>query len=101
MEVRYSRRAAAKIEALCVYYESRQQGLRKRMRVAITETLNKLSSNPMIGRPFVANPDYREKVIGFGSSHMVALYRFDAVQGIVVIAAIRHERELGYDIQEP
>jgi plasmid stabilization system protein ParE len=101
MEVRYSRRATAKIETLCAYYEAQQKGLRKRARLAITETLRKLSDNPMIGRPFQANPDYREKVIGFGSSHLIALYRVDAVQGFVVIVAIRHERELGYDVEGP
>ncbi|WP_062732816.1 type II toxin-antitoxin system RelE/ParE family toxin [Sphingobium abikonense] len=54
-----------------------------------------LATSPHIGRP-VENMDleYRERLIKFGDSGYVALYRVD--DRIVAILAIRHQREAGY-----
>lgn len=64
----------------------------------IVGSLNALASNPAMDRPYAANPGYREKVIAFGSSHFVALYRIDGDDSVIV-AAIRHERESGYEVE--
>jgi hypothetical protein len=39
-------------------------------------------------------PEYRERLIPFGSGAYLALYRYDG--GTVTILAIRHGREAGY-----
>lgn len=50
-----------------------------------------------MGRPVAElEPEMREWVIEFGHGGYVALYRFDAKE--VVILAVRHGREAGYEI---
>ncbi len=39
-------------------------------------------------------PEFRERVIVFGDSGYVVLYRYDG--DMAVILAIRHQREIGY-----
>ncbi|QHD70516.1 type II toxin-antitoxin system RelE/ParE family toxin [Sphingobium yanoikuyae] len=39
-------------------------------------------------------PEYREKLIAFGNSGYVALYRLDG--DVVAILAVRHQKESGY-----
>lgn len=93
--VRYALQAAAKIRSLCDYYAAVDDHLRARAMNVIVTSLNALASNPAMGRPYAANADYREKVIAFGSSHFIALYRIDGDDNVIV-TAIRHERESGY-----
>ena len=54
-----------------------------------------LEVHPEIGRP-VAGSTLRELVISYGNSGYVALYEHSAGEGLVRIAAIRHQREAGY-----
>ena len=95
--VRYSIEAAAKIKRACEFYETLDQGLYKKAMLAITSSLSKLADRPKVGRPFVHNMNYRERFIPFGSSHFIALYRIDEMDGSVVVVALRHEREMGYE----
>ena len=55
-----------------------------------------LDEHPEIGR--LARPDstLRELVISRGKSGYVALYEYSAVDHLVRIVAIRHQREAGY-----
>jgi len=54
-----------------------------------------LAASPRIGRPVEdMDPDYREKLIDFGNSGYVALYRLDGET--VAILAVRHQKEAGY-----
>jgi plasmid stabilization system protein ParE len=62
---------------------------------AIREGVKVLGSSPEIGRPAAEMPPgFRERVIQFGDSAYVALYRYDG--NIVMILAVRHGREAGY-----
>ena len=61
----------------------------------ITEAINVLANHPMIGR--LAANGLRELVISRGRSGYVALYKYDERENSVLIAAIRHQREAGYD----
>jgi plasmid stabilization system protein ParE len=96
MQVRYSLAAAQKIRELCDYYATIDPELRRRAMSAIVTSLNALVQRPRTGRPFLLDIAYRERVIRFGSSHFVALYRIDEENDCILIAAIRHEREMGY-----
>ncbi len=54
-----------------------------------------LAQHPEIGRPAEdMEPEYREWLIDFGDSGYVALYRYDGET--VLIVAVRHQREAGY-----
>lgn len=54
-----------------------------------------LAQTPRIGRPVDdMDPEYREKLIAFGNSGYVALYRLDGEA--VTILAVRHQKEAGY-----
>lgn len=60
----------------------------------IIEALDVLEHNPMIGRP--AGKGKRELVIGRRARGYVALYRYVAEIDIVVVLALRSQREAGY-----
>jgi plasmid stabilization system protein ParE len=56
-----------------------------------------LALYPQIGKPSeVLDPEYRELPIGFGDGGYIALYHYDGQ--IVVIVAVRHQRESGFSI---
>ena len=61
----------------------------------IIEAVSILARHPHIGRK--VEEDLRELVISRGASGYVTLYRFDETQEVVLILAIRHQRELGYE----
>jgi plasmid stabilization system protein ParE len=61
----------------------------------IIQSVRILKQHPQIGRPVEDIAlGYRELVIGFGHYGYVALYRLDG--SAVVIVAIRHQLEAGY-----
>jgi plasmid stabilization system protein ParE len=62
---------------------------------AIREGVKMLASHREIGRPAEEMPaGLRERLIQFGNSGYVALYRYDGE--IVAILAVRHGKEVGY-----
>lgn len=61
----------------------------------IREGVSILGNHPEIGRA-VAGSSQRELVISYGSSGYVALYQHAPLDGIVRVAAVRHQREAGY-----
>lgn len=61
---------------------------------AVVSALNVLEQNPLIGRP--AGKGLRELVIGRRSTGYVALYRYLPEMDMVVVLAIRSQREAGY-----
>jgi hypothetical protein len=48
-----------------------------------------------MGRPFEGEPALRELVIPFGDAGYAALYRFDLAADLVLVLAVRHQREAG------
>jgi len=61
----------------------------------IIQSVQILKQHPQIGRPVEdIAPGYRELVIGFGHYGYAALYRLDG--SAVIIVAIRHQLEAGY-----
>jgi plasmid stabilization system protein ParE len=53
-----------------------------------------LLRHPLIGRPAAAG--HRELVIGRGSRGYVARYRYDPLEGEVIVMALRAQREAGF-----
>jgi plasmid stabilization system protein ParE len=60
----------------------------------ITDAIEILERHPRIGRP--VEQGMRELVISRGRTGYVALYDYDLAEDLVVILAIRHQREAGY-----
>ncbi len=54
-----------------------------------------LEEHPEIGRP-VSGSTLRELIISHGHTGYVALYEHSPGEGLIRIAAIRHQREAGY-----
>jgi plasmid stabilization system protein ParE len=61
----------------------------------IVAAIQILADHPLIGRP--AGTGKRELVIGRGPRGYLALYRFLPELDVVLILAIRSQREAGYD----
>lgn len=55
-----------------------------------------LQDHPLIGRRVDDGPE-RELAISRGRSGYLALYRFDAPADEVIVHAVRHQREAGFD----
>jgi plasmid stabilization system protein ParE len=60
----------------------------------IIRALDILQSSPQIGRPADATSAMRELVISNGTHGYLALYRFVAELDVVLVVAIRSQREL-------
>ena len=60
----------------------------------IAGAIDILASHPLIGRP--AEHGYRELVISRGKSGYLALYDYVTADDVVIVLAIRHQREAGY-----
>ncbi len=61
----------------------------------IEEAVSILAHHPYIGRELDAN--LRELVISRGNTGYLALYSFEEVHDAVLVLAIRHQCEAGYD----
>lgn len=62
---------------------------------AIRAGVRILGQSPHVGRPAEdMDPEYREKLIDFGNSGYVALYRLDG--DTAAILAVRHQKEAGF-----
>jgi plasmid stabilization system protein ParE len=99
-KVKYSPKAAAKIRTTCEFYKQFDSELPRRARNTIVSSLLRLLDHPKVGRPWLLNLNYRERVISFGSSHFLALYQFDETNGDILVVGIRHEREMSYGLED-
>jgi plasmid stabilization system protein ParE len=62
----------------------------------IVRALDILQTSPQIGRPVGGAGAMRELVISHGAHGYLALYRYVAELDIVLVAAVRSQRELRY-----
>jgi plasmid stabilization system protein ParE len=60
----------------------------------VFEGLAILERHPLVGRP--AEAGLRELVISRGKSGYVALYEFREAEDLVLVLALRHQRESGF-----
>jgi len=60
----------------------------------ILEGISVLERHPLIGRP--AGEALRELVISRGRSGYVALYQYFEAEDVVMVVALKHQREAGY-----
>ena len=60
----------------------------------IASAIDVLEQHPLVGRP--VEHRMRELVISRGRSGYLALYRFERQQELVLVLAVRHQREAGF-----
>ena len=93
-----TRKAAEQIATFRAFYADKEPIAGTRAVATILAGFQRLETHPAIGRPFGDVPNLRELVIPFGSTGYVALYRVHRAR--VVILAIRHQREAGYETED-
>lgn len=62
----------------------------------ILDTVQVLGRHPEIGRDVGGTPPLRKLVISHDGSGYIALYEYSPFEGLVRVAAVRHQREAGY-----
>jgi plasmid stabilization system protein ParE len=62
----------------------------------IRDAVHILDAHPEIGRRAERSSSLRELVISHGASGYIALYEHSPAEGLIRVAAIRHQREAGY-----
>lgn len=93
-EIVYTGRALSDLERLTDFLLASDPSAASATAELIIEAVSVLARHPWIGRP--AEGDLRELVISRGKSGYVALYSHEVAQDVVLVLAIRHQREAGY-----
>ena len=89
----YSTRAFADLDRFIRF--AGEQGLDSLKAVTvISGAIEILEHHPLIGRP--VEHELRELIISHGKTGFVALYDYHPDDDLVVILAVRHQREAGY-----
>jgi plasmid stabilization system protein ParE len=93
-QLKYSARASKDLIRLFNFLAETDERLAQRALLAIRDAFTPLMHMPKMGRPVAGG--LREQIIAFGRSGYVALYDFDEVRDVVVVLAVRHQREVDY-----
>ncbi len=93
-EVVYTRHAFADLERLTDFLAKSVPESAVTAIDVIRDGIEILGRHPLIGRP--CEDGLRELLISYGKSGYVALYSHEKPQDLVLVLAIRHQREAGY-----
>ena len=93
-EVVYSRRAFSDLERLADFLVRDAPKAVAAAIEIIRDGIEILERHPLVGRP--CEEGLRELSISYGKSGYVALYSYEQRQDVVLILALRHQREAGY-----
>ena len=93
-EVIYSRHAFDDLERLADFLSENSPEAAVAAIDVIRDGIEILERHPMVGRP--CEEGLRELLMSYGKSGYVALYSYERQQNVVLVLAIRHQRELGY-----
>ena len=96
IKVILSARAQADMARLHRFLVDKDALVAKRAVAAIRDAFLPLQETPLMGRPVEDNAGLRERVIDFGTSGYLALYRHELNNHAVVILAVKHQREDDY-----
>jgi len=86
--------AAQDLEALVDFLRTHQAEYAVETIDLILNALNILEQHPEIGR--MVQDNFRELIISRGKTGYIALYEYDETADVVLVLAIRHQREAGY-----
>ena len=93
-EVVYSRHAFADLERLADFLAKDAPKAAIAAIDVIRDGIEILGRHPLVGRP--CEEGLRELLISYGKSGYVALYSYEQRNDVVLVLAIRHQREAGY-----
>ncbi|AXQ30392.1 type II toxin-antitoxin system RelE/ParE family toxin [Solimonas sp. K1W22B-7] len=93
-ELIYATRALADLDRLTDFLRESAPAAALATVNLIVEAIQVLANHPLIGR--VVDGEIRELVISRGHSGYVALYSFEEDSDVVLVLAVRHQREAGY-----
>jgi len=91
----FAPRALDDIDRLADFLLGQSSVLAKATAPIILSGLQTLKTHPLIGRPI--EHALRELLISRGRTGYVALYEYDAASDTVLVLAIRHQREAGFE----
>ncbi len=93
--VKFAPGALRDLTRLLAFLKEKNPIASQKAAATIIQAIRILEQHPQIGRPVTdTEPGYRELVIGFGHYGYVALYRLES--DAVIVVAIRHQLEAGY-----
>lgn len=90
----YSERAFADLDRLIDFLLASDPSSAAATIELVASAVSVLAEHPLIGRP--AEGELRELVISRGHSGYVALYSFERAHDVVLVLALRHQREAGF-----
>jgi addiction module RelE/StbE family toxin len=93
-EVVYSRHAFADLERLADFLSKNAPMAAVAAIEVIRDGVDILERHPLVGRP--CEEGLRELLISYGKGGYVALYSYEQRQDVVLVLAIRHQREVGF-----
>lgn len=94
-QIIYSARALTDLERLISYLLEADAPFAQQAADHIVEAVEVLANHPFIGRGVEAG--LRELIISRGRSAYLALYSYEEAHDTVLVLAIRHSREAGYE----
>lgn len=94
-KVVYAARALADLERVAEFLLENEPELAEPALERIAEAVSMLHEHPLIGRP--VEYGLRELVISRGRTGYLALYDYREQEEVVLVLAIRHQREGGFD----
>lgn len=97
-QVVYARRAFADLERLADFLVKDAPKAAIAAIDVIRDGIEILERHPLIGRS--CEEGLRELSISYGKSGYVVLYSYERRQDVVLVLAIRHQREAGYSIHD-
>lgn len=90
----FAARAEADLDRIFQFVAAEDPSAAGPVTALIIEALQILERHPLIGRPTAH--DLRELVISRGKSGYMALYQYFEKEDVVMVLALRHQREAGY-----
>jgi len=90
----YAKRAFADLECIYDFLAKEDTALAETAVLSISDAVSVLERHPLIGRS--AEHGLRELVIARGKTGYVALYRYLEESDVILVLALRHQREGGY-----
>ena len=93
-QIKLSTRASSDLKRLYDFLSEKDERVANNAIDTIKASFKYIAQMPLIGRP--VDDELRELVIDFGSSGYIALYHYDTYIDVVIILAIRHQREFDY-----
>lgn len=93
--LRYSEQAIADLERIAHFLETEEPSRSAAAVALIRDAFGLLERHPLIGR--ITVDPLRELIISQGRSGYIALYSYDAKRNRILVKAIRHQRESGFD----